>query len=126
MDFLAVLGAIFGNLGVQLFLAGAAGGICRAVALKVRLWDAGSTILVGGFLGLFVSPVFVGAMTGFLTEWLHFAVDPDRLPAFTAFSVGVGGVAIIGFAIDWWRDWLKKLDRGSGVDPVTPKDGGPQ
>lgn len=113
MDFLA---SFFAQQGVQLVMAGASGGIARALFLKVKLVDAMGSIVLGAILGFYVSPQFESFVAPALSG---FSTDPARLPAFTAFATGVGGIGIVGFIYDWLNSRGKQLKIDAGVE--SPK-----
>lgn len=107
MDF----SAIWANPDVALIMGGAFGGVTRALAVRPKLYDWVSFVIAGGILGYYVSP----ALAPTVAEWAGpLKVDHDKLPAFTAYIVGVGAIVIVGFFIDWWNERLRQIREKNG------------
>lgn len=117
---LDLLTAIFSAQGVQLVIGGAMGGVARWFFLRVKIWDGLSAVVLGAILGYYASPILEPMMAGALSG---FATDPAKLPAFAAFATGVLGIALVGFAIDWFQAKAKQLTKEGSVDPI-PKPSG--
>lgn len=124
MDWLAILTAP----GVQISVAGGFGGISRWLFIiimdrKMGFQQGMATILLGGILGFFVSPHMGNALAS-LPFMDGLATDSDKLPTFNAFALGILGVAVIGYAIDWANKRKEKLDGEPAVTPTSkPADG---
>lgn len=122
MDFLTMIAQ---QPGTPLIVAGALGGVARwlfviLIDKKMAISQGLGTIVLGAILGYYVSPNFEG-LTNLMFS--SFTADPSRLPSFSAFATGVGGVGVVGFIIDWWTNRIKKPNPEPGVDPTpTPGD----
>ena len=92
---------------VRYALAGASGGVVRALTLKQSPWETASTALVGLLSSIFLGPS-VGPMllqTGLL----------EVVPAHATggFLVGLGGISVAAFFIDFFKH-LRSYRRATG------------
>lgn len=122
-----LLTALLASPTLHLALAGASGGAGRwfyAIIMDKKMLpkQAAATVGLGVILGVFVSPLVVGFASGQLLGW-GFQPDPDKMPSFTAFAMGLGGVGLLGAAIDFLKAKLKQPTNALGIEPSPPNTG---
>ncbi len=117
MDWLA----LFAGVDTQVTVAGMFGGLLRWIFFKAKGWDGIGNMIVGAILGYYVSPYAVqplGSVLGGLTD------EVQNVQRLSALILGILGVGVIGFLIDWGKHWFtSKLNQGAGpgVSPSPPK-----
>lgn len=84
----------------KLALAGAMGGVVRWLTLRDHWSDGAISVAVGAILAAYLGPAIVpGILPGL--EWLRIA--PENAISVSGFVVGIGGIALSGLLIDWWK-----------------------
>lgn len=119
-----LLTALVTYAGFQLTVGGAMGGVARWILLQPKEWsDRIGTVVLGAILGFYVSPQLEPSFHSWLTDGVffgvHFVIDDEKLPGFTAFATGVGGIALLGFGLDWFT-LLRKRKTESDNDVAAP------
>ena len=98
----------FSDPTLKLALAGAAGGIVRWFTIRDRMWPDGIiNIVVGMLCAVYLAPVAVpllGQVVG------NVVGDAEQLSGLSGFLIGVGGLTVSGFIIDFWRTRKKILN----------------
>lgn len=97
-DVLTTLGLKGSAAGVA--LAGAAGGLVRWLTLRSHPIDGVISIVVGAILAVYAGPLAEPLINGLLGGVI---VEPERRASFGGFLIGLGGVTISGFLLDYWR-----------------------
>lgn len=127
---LDAVSSFFAISAISLIVGGAMGGVARWILLQPKAWsDRLGMVVLGGILGFYVSPQLEPTISWLMTSGLifgvHFAVDVDKLPGFSAFATGVGGIALLGFAVDWVSGFRKQRSEEGSIDPTQKQpDGG--
>ncbi|MCQ0986383.1 hypothetical protein [Jiella marina] len=94
----------------RLLLAGALGGCVNWLTRKATLWDGVTQIVVGAICAVYLSPLFLPAITPMLGEII---ATPEELARLSGFAIGLGGVSVSGFFLDFWHRYR---DRAKGKD----------
>lgn len=98
---------IIGERGPTI-LAGALGGIVRWITLQERLRDGIASVIVGAICSLYLTPLVLPALTPVIGG---FVGDEMNRTGFSGFIIGLAGITVSGFVIDFFRRWTrKKLD----------------
>lgn len=95
---------ILGEKG-QVALAGAAGGLVRWLTLRSRPLDGLVAILVGAISALYLGPLAEPAIDALLGNVI---VEESSRGAFSGFVIGLGGISITGFVMDFWSERRKR------------------
>lgn len=96
----------------QIALAGALGGVVRWLTLR-QMWREGlASILVGGICAVYLGPLASPVLDNIVGI---FNVAPDARASFSGFVIGVGGIAVAGAIMDFWRA-RKARSKESGND----------
>lgn len=93
-------------------LAGALGGLVRWLTLRENWKEGGVSITVGAICAVYLGPLALPAVDPLLNNLIS---DTRAIEGFTTFMVGIGGIGVVGFVLDFW-----KARRGGGKD----KNGG--
>lgn len=92
---------------VQVALAGAAGGVIRWLTLRGRLWPDGMiNITVGAICATYMTPIVLPLIEASIGRVM---AHPDQVVGFSAFMVGVGGLTVSDFIIEFWRRWARRM-----------------
>ncbi len=94
-----LLTGLLGEKG-QVALAGAAGGLVRWLTLRSRPLDGFIAIVVGSISAIYLGPLAEPAMNALLGQVI---VEPSSRGAFSGFIIGLGGITVSGFVMDFWR-----------------------
>lgn len=81
-------------------LAGAAGGLVRWLTLRSSLTDGVVAIIVGCLSALYLGPLAEPAITLLIGDVI---IDPLARSSFSGFILGLGGISISGFVMDFWQ-----------------------
>lgn len=98
------LDLIFGTQG-SVILAGALGGVVRWITLKETFREGVASVIVGAICSRYLGPLVQPAMTPLLGS---FVVEEASRAAFSGFILGLGGITVSGFVIDFLRGWVRK------------------
>lgn len=99
MSFHDLLTAVFGAKG-PVVLAGALGGLVRWLTLRSHPLDGIIAIVVGAIAAGYLGPLAEPAMDALLGGVI---VEESSRASFGGFIIGLGGVSITGFVMDFWR-----------------------
>lgn len=99
-----LLTAILGEKG-QIALAGAAGGLVRWLTLRSRPLDGVIAIVVGALSALYLGPLAEPAINALLGNVI---VEESSRGAFSGFILGLGGISVTGFVMDFWAEKRKQ------------------
>lgn len=100
-DFLAWL---LGDKG-QIAIAGVLGGLVRWLALRENWRDGLVSIAVGGICSVYLGPLAYPIINPVLS---NIVVDPVARSNLAGFVVGIGGIGVVGFVMDLWRERRKQ------------------
>lgn len=96
-------------------IAGALGGLVRWITLREHWRDGAISIVVGALCSLYLAPLGE-PFIALLLRWLGLApvldLAPDQQAGFAGFVVGVGGIGIVGFILDFIK--AKRRQNGGG------------
>ncbi|BAP94488.1 hypothetical protein [Aurantimonas phage AmM-1] len=96
----------------RLMLAGCLGGAVNWLTRKATLWDGVTQIAVGGICAVYLSPIAIPALT---PVFGNIIATPEELARLSGFAIGLGGVSVSGFFLDFWhryRDRGRSDERG--------------
>lgn len=85
-------------------LAGSLGGLVRWITLKENFRDGVASILVGGIAAAYLTPLVLPAMTPVIGS---FVGDEANRAGFSGFIIGIAGITVTGFLIDFFRKWSR-------------------
>ena len=94
----------------QAVIAGALGGVVRWLSVKEGWRQGLVSVVVGAICALYLGPLAVPALEPIIGT---IVVDPASQAGFSGFVLGLGGVGVVGFVLDFWR---AKRRKGSGND----------
>ena len=103
---LAFLQWLFSDPG-KLAIAGALGGLVRWITLRDNWRDGALGIIVGVICATYLSPLAIPILEPVVGKIMP-AGDVD---GFSAFIIGMGGIAVSGFLIGVWEDWRRFVRR---------------
>ncbi len=105
-------------------LAGALGGVVRWITLKERILDGVASIAAGAICAVYLGPVIQPAITPLIGS---FVLKESSRMAFGGFVLGLGGITVAGFIIDFLKSWARKKTADKDDPPgLEPKKGGPK
>jgi hypothetical protein len=113
--------AAFWSPEVQALLAGASGGVVRWLSVKVNWRQGLSMMVVGSLCALYLNPLAVPAIEPVIGVLVLDPASKVGLAGLSGFLIGLGGVSVAAFFIDFWRTWR---GHGGGSPPVPPNPGG--
>ena len=90
---------ILGSKG-QAVIAGALGGVVRWLAVRQKWQNGLVSVVVGAICALYLAPLAIPALEPIIGT---IVIDPARQAGFSGFIIGMGGVGVVGFFIDFWR-----------------------
>ncbi len=96
------------NAGGQAALAGAAGGFVRALTLRENFKEGFASLFVGALCAMYAAPLTLGV----IGPALHALIKPDALDGFCAFATGIGGMAVVGLVLDFWKSYREQRSKG--------------
>jgi hypothetical protein len=99
----------FAGQKAQVVLAGAAGGLVRWLTLRSAWRDGTISVIVGSISALYLGPLAEPAIDALLGT---FVADPASRYTFSGFIIGLGGVSVSGFVMDFWRARRHKMKDG--------------
>ena len=88
----------------QLALAGAFGGLVKAITLRERPIEGLGSLIVGVACSIYASPI---SLVVFEPALGRLVTKPGALDTFAGFSAGIAGMAIVGFILETWRFWRR-------------------
>lgn len=95
---------IFGE-EFRVLLAGALGGVIRWMKLGSP-WRSGLTdVFVGAVCAYYLNPLAEPIVDGALG---HFVINPAARLGFSGFLIGLGGIGIVGFAMDLIKSGIRR------------------
>ena len=112
MTFYEWLAAVFGDRGA-IALAGAAGGLVRWLTLRSHPVDGIIAIVIGAITAIYAGPLAEPAIDALLGGVI---IEAERRASFGGFLIGLGGVTVTGFILDFWRAKRGTLDEEHNKD----------
>lgn len=94
-------------------LAGALGGVVRWITLKEKPREGIASVIVGSICAVYLGPLVQPALTPLLGS---FVVEETARSGFGGFVLGLGGITLSGFVIDFLKGWARKVP----APPVAP------
>lgn len=91
-------------------LAGALGGVVRWITLKESMREGAASVICGAICAVYLGPLIQPAITPLLGT---FVVEEASRSAFGGFILGLGGITVSGFVIDFLKGWARK-GKGDG------------
>lgn len=91
-------GAVDGEEWWRLPVAGALGGVVRALTLRLAWAEAAAAVAIGGICATYLTPLAIPLLASAL-GFDDVATSVERVSA-AAFSIGLGGVAFAGLILD--------------------------
>lgn len=91
-------------------LAGALGGVVRWITLKETAKEGAASVICGAICAVYLGPLIQPAITPLLGT---FVVEEASRSAFGGFILGLGGITVSGFVIDFLKGWARK-GKGDG------------
>lgn len=101
--------AMFADKGSTI-LAGALGGVVRWITLKETAREGVASVICGAICAVYLGPLIQPAITPLLGT---FVVEEASRSAFGGFILGLGGITVSGFVIDFLKGWARK-GKGDG------------
>lgn len=101
---------ILGDKG-QLALAGFFGGAVRWMTLREHWSDGLISLAVGTISATYATPLVEPALRQLMSG---IVASPDGITGFSGFLVGIGGITVSGFALDFWREFRRRANGGDG------------
>ena len=97
----------------QTVLAGAVGGACRWLTLRED-WRSGLiSVCVGGALSAYGTPLVLPL----IEPWLgKIVADPASIAGFSGLMIGLGGIAVTGLIMDFWKSAARRVGVGDGAE----------
>ena len=94
--------------------AGAAGGVVRTLTLRDQIWPDGViNLTVGALCATFLYPLVVPMLKIVVGS---IVANEAQILGLSGFMIGIGGLAVTGFVIDFWRGWQKRVNNGAKPD----------
>lgn len=90
-------------------IAGALGGLVRWVTLREHWRNGAISIVVGALCSLYLAPI---AEPFFAPVLRGLELGADQQAGFSGFIVGIGGIGIVGFVLDFVK--AQRARNGSG------------
>lgn len=106
-------------------LAGALGGVVRWITLKERIREGIASVCAGAICAVYLGPVIQPAITPLIGS---FVLEEAARVSFGGFVLGLGGITVAGFLIDFLKGWARRSidkDDPPGTKPPAKK-GGPK
>lgn len=95
---------------LRLALAGGAGGIVRALSMRLSPREMATAVVVGGLSSIYVAP-----QASPLFERMGIVAEGDAGGLmFIGFVIGLGGIGVAGFFIDAWKILRASQKKGGG------------
>lgn len=88
----------------RIAMAGALGGLVRWITLKERWQDGVLSIVVGAICATYLGPLAIPILEPIIGK----VAPGGDANGFSAFVIGIGGMAVSGFLIGVWSDWRKR------------------
>lgn len=87
-------------LGVkaQIILSGALGGVVRWLTLREKIGAGAVSVIVGGICALYLGPVVEPVLDPIISMA---KIDADARSSFAGFVIGLTGITITGFVMDF-------------------------
>lgn len=104
---------ILGGTGATV-LAGALGGVVRWITLKENAREGLASIVCGAICAVYLGPIIRPALTPLLGS---FVLEEASRAAFGGFILGLGGITVSGFVIDFLKGWAR---RGKDAKDLKP------
>lgn len=106
MTWSELVALVLGERG-QVILAGAAGGLVRWLTLRSRPLDGFIAVVVGAISAVYLGPLAEPAVDALLGQVI---IDESSRGAFSGFIIGLGGITVAGFVMDFWQARRKRKD----------------
>lgn len=104
---LAWLEWLLGDKGPAI-VAGALGGVVRWITLQERTRDGIASVVVGAICAIYLTPLVLPALTPVIGS---FVGDELNRTGFSGFIIGLAGITVSGFCIDFFRRWAKEKSK---------------
>lgn len=104
---LAWLEWLIGDRGPAI-VAGALGGVVRWITLHERTRDGIASIVVGAICASYLTPLVLPALTPVIGS---FVGDELNRSGFSGFIIGLAGITVSGFFIDFFRRWAREKSK---------------
>lgn len=104
----------FDHIPWQAPLAGALGGVVRALTLRLPIVEALSSIVVGSICAVYLGPLaepLISKLFGTLV------VDDTSRVGLAGFVIGLGGIAASGVVMDLWKGLRAKQRQSRRNEP---------
>ena len=102
-----LLDFLLGDKGSTI-LAGALGGVVRWITLKERLREGIASVVCGAICAVYLGPIIRPAITPLIGS---FVLEEASRSAFGGFILGLGGITVSGFVIDFIKGWARRTER---------------
>lgn len=103
-------------------LAGALGGVVRWITLRERVRDGIASVAAGAICAVYLGPIIQPAITPLIGS---FVLEESSRAAFGGFVLGLGGITVSGFVIDFLKSWARRSQTERDDGPAPPKGKGP-
>lgn len=94
-------------------IAGALGGLVRWLTLRENWREGVVSITVGAICAVYLGPLALPAVEPLLSNVMG---DDKAVTGLTTFIVGIGGIGVVGFVLDFWK---ARRNGGSSGGPKT-------
>lgn len=108
----------FASADGPVIVAGCFGGALRWAFLRPKMWDGIINIGVGGVLAYYLAPIAIPFLAPVLG---NFTTDVANVQRISGLIVGIVGIAIVGFFIDFFQ---KRAEQLKAAEPEPPKEPG--
>ena len=91
----------------KLAIAGALGGVVRWFTVRDKMWPDGLiNVMVGAICAVYLSPIVIPMLEPVIGK---ITTDIDQVAGFSGFVIGIGGLSVSGFVMDFWRKRRESL-----------------
>lgn len=98
----------------QAAIAGALGGAVRWMTLREDWRQGLVSIFVGAVCAVYLGPLATTGMDTILGQVIE---DPIARQNLGTFMVGIGGVGVVGFVMDFWKNRREAMNKGREDQP---------
>lgn len=95
-------------------IAGAAGGAVRWLTLRQGWRDGLASLIVGCLCSIYLSPLVEPMID---LAFGKIVAEEAKRAALSGFVIGVGGIMVSGFLLDFWAIRREQLRSGGNTDP---------
>lgn len=90
-------------------VAGALGGVVRALTLRLPMIEGASSVAIGAICAIYLSPLAMPVVESALGPVM---VDDASRVGFAGFVIGLGGIAVSGLVLDIFQAIRRKQKGG--------------